>query len=211
MLTLRAVMRATAGDQNAANGCAAAATGLASPLVHAMLHLEKAGFAGGIDVVGDGGSAETDGVPKDLAQREAEPFEFGTAEAAGHAAGTDAGVEEALIGINVANPGEERLVEETRLDGESAAPEEGGEGLCADGKRFQAGGEEGGSVAEVLVGEAAEASGVDEAQFAAAGEGEARVGVGGDGSGRICDEQAAGHAEVNNPLGFGELGIRCFG
>ena len=58
-------------------------------------------------------------------------------------------------------------------------------------------------------GEASEAAGVDEAKFFAAAEGEDGVGVGRDGGVGGGDEQAAGHAEVDEELrGFSSLRVR---
>lgn len=61
---------------------------------------------------------------------------------------------------------------------------------------------------EIAEFETAEAAWVNEAQLAAAGQGEARVGVRGDWCVGSGDEETAGHAEVDYPLGRGPLGSR---
>ena len=58
---------------------------------------------------------------------------------------------------------------------------------------------------EIAEFETAEAAGVNEAQLVAAGQGEARVGVRGEGGVGGGDEETAGHAEVDYPLGAGGL------
>ena len=113
---------------------------------------------------------------EDFDQGGAEAGEFVAGEAAGVAGGTDAGVEERLVGVDVADAVEEGLVEQRGLDGGLAVAEEGDEVFERDGEGFAAG-------AFVLGvgcddGEAAEAAGVDEAELLAAAEGEDGVGVG---------------------------------
>lgn len=196
-------MGAAAGDEDAADGGSTSAAGEAGTLVDAMLHLEEAGLASGIDVIGDRGSAQTNGVLEDLAECETEALEFSAGEAARHAAGVDAGAEEALVGIDVADAGEEGLIEKGGLDRGPAAAEKGSEGGGPDGEGLDSGSEEGGGVAEVFVGEAAEAARIDEAKLAAAGESEAGVGVWREGRVGIGEKKTAGHAEVHDPLGFG--------
>ena len=196
-------MGAAAGDGYAADRRGAAAAGQAGALVDAVFHLEKSGFAGGIDVIGDGGSTQADGVMQDLAQCEAEALEISAGEAAGHAAGADSGAEEAFVGVDIADAGEEALVKEGGLDGSFSFAEERGEIFRGDGEGLETGGQKCRTLAEVFVRQATETAGIDEAEFAAAGECDARVGVRRDGRGGIGDEQAAGHAEVHDPLGFG--------
>lgn len=195
-------MSAAAGNENSANGGGAAAAGEAGSLVNGVAGLEEAGFTGGVDVVGDGRAAEADGVLKHLAESEAQALELGPGEAACHAPGADASVEEAFVGIDVADADEKRLVEERSFDGETALAKKRGEGFGADREGFDSGSEECGAVKQVLVSQAAEAARIDKAQLAAAGKSEARVSVGWNGHGRIGDEEAAGHAEMDDPLGF---------
>jgi len=137
---------------------------------------------------------------KDFDEGDTKAFEFGVGEAAGLPARTNAGTEERFVGVDVTHAGEQGLIEESGLDGEAPAAKERSECVGADGERFGAGSVEGFSPRQITEFEAAEAAGIDEAQFAAAGEGEARVGVGfeeGVGSG---DEKTAGHAEVDDPF-----------
>ena len=116
-------MTAAAGNRNAADGSSAAPARKPGPLVDAMLHLEKSGFPGGIHVVGDGGAAEADCAPEDLLEGVPEVFQLGSREAARDPPWADAGTEQALVGINVADPGEKRLVEKSGLYRESPVTE----------------------------------------------------------------------------------------
>ena len=160
--------------------------------VDLVLELEEAADAVGVNVVGDRGAAEFDGVGEDLLECGVEAHEFGAGEFAGRAAGADGGSEEALVGVDVADAVEDGLVEERGFDGELAVFEEGGEVGGGDGGGFGTGaGVVGGD------GEAAEAAGVDEAEFAVVGERENGVGVGWERDVGLRDEEAAGHAEVD--------------
>ncbi|MCU1248711.1 MAG: hypothetical protein JWQ49_1740 [Edaphobacter sp.] len=112
---------------------------------------------------------------------------------------SDAGVEQSFIGVDVADTVEERLVEQRRLNGGLAVAEEGGEVFERDREGFGAGAFV--SCVGRDDGEAAEAAGVDEAEFFAAAEGEDGVSVRGDGRVGGGDEQATGHAEMDEELG----------
>ena len=129
-------MGAAASDKEALDGGAAGEAGLAGAEVDAVLELEEAADAVGIDVVGDGGAAELNGVGEDVDKSLAEAGEFGAGEAAGVAAGTDAGVEEALVGVDVADAVEQALVQQRGFNGGAAAPEEGIEIFLRDIKWF---------------------------------------------------------------------------
>ncbi len=111
----------------------------------------------------------------------------------------DAGTEEALVRIDVADAVEQRLVEERSFDGELAPVEEGGEGWFSDGEGFAAGSGEGFGDE----GKSPEAAGVDEAKLATGSERQDGVGVGRLGDAAVGDEEAPGHAEVDQPLRVG--------
>ncbi len=181
----------------------ALAAGFAGAAVDHVLELKEAADAGGVDVIGDGGAAEFDGAGEDLLEGGVEAGELGAGEAPGGAAGADAGAEEGFVGVDVADAVQDGLVEECGFDGELAAAEEFGEGFRGDGGGFGAGAGVGAEGTE-----AAEAAGVDEAEFAAVGEGEDGVGVGGPGDLGGGDEEAAGHAEVDEELVVWRIGGR---
>lgn len=161
-------MGATAGNRNAANGSSAARAWKAGSLVDAVLHLKKAGFAGGIHVIGDRGAAKPDCVPKNLPKRDPQPLEFNSRKAAGHAAGADSGTKEAFVGVNISDPRQEGLVEESGLDRKAAVAEQRGERLGRNGERLLAGNEESRAPMEIGVFEPAKATGIDKAELAAA-------------------------------------------
>ena len=139
VLTVGTIMGAAAGDCDALDGCFAGEAGLAGALVDVVLELEKAARAFGIDIVGNGGTAEADCALEDFAHGEPEALEFDAGEASGAAARANAGAKEALVGVDVAYPGEERLVEQGRFDREAAATEEGCEFGRLDAERFGTG------------------------------------------------------------------------
>jgi len=167
---VRAVVGASPGEEDAADGGSADEAGLAGAQVDAMLELEEAGNAVGVDVIGDGRAPQFDGLAQDGLQGGVQPIEAGASEASGHARGADSGVEEAFVGVDVADAMEKLLVEQGGFDGELSMAKEGCEVGRRDGEGLAAGSAEGPRAAGVVDGvqsEAAEAAGVDEAEFAA--------------------------------------------
>src|SRR5271170_5443510 len=71
-LALRAVVAAAAGDYDAFDGRLADQAGLSFAAVDAVLQLEEAFFAVGIDIVRDGGAAEGNRFAKNLFDRSEE-------------------------------------------------------------------------------------------------------------------------------------------
>ena len=203
MLAMGAEVGAAAGDHDFPDGSFADEAGLAGALVDAMLELEESANSVGVDVVGDGRSTAADGVAEDFAQRPAQAFELAAGEAAGLAARPDAGAEEALVGIDVAHPGKQLLIEEGGFDGEAAAAKPLREIGCGDAQGFSAGRAESLDGAKVAKLQPAEAAGVDEAKLASADQGEACVGVRREGSVGGGYEQTAGHSQVHDPLASG--------
>jgi len=201
VLTIWAEMGSPAGKKNAPDGRLATAAGQAGSHVDAVLKLKKAPHAVGIDIIGDGGTAEPDGLLQNLAEGEPEPLKFSLGEAAGTAARPDTGVEEALVGVDIAHTGKEGLVEQGRFDGQAPSAEEGGKFLRGDREGLVAGGRKGRTPAEISKFEPAKAARVDEAQLQATFKAEAGMGVGGQGSFGRGHQEAAGHAEMDNPLG----------
>ena len=202
-------MGAAAGEGDAADGSGAGETGLAGAPVDAVFQLKKAAGAVGIDVVGDRGAADLDGVAENFDQRGAQAGEFGAGEARGLASGTDGGAEERLVGVDVADAVQERLIEQSSLDRRAARVEESDEIGEGDGEGFASGAGKGcrllvaGCWLRCVEGDATEAAWIDEADFAAgcfpwrAAQGEDGVGVGREGDFGRGDEEATGHAEVD--------------
>ncbi len=156
---------ATAYDDLLDQRCADAA-GLALAGVDQVLELEEAGDAVRVDVVGDGGAAELDGAVKHGLKRGVEAAELGAGEAGGLTARADAGASKGLVGVDVADAVEKRLVEQGGLDGGFAAAEESGEVGGGNGERFLAGAEVRAIDARGTDGQASEAAGIDEAELA---------------------------------------------
>ena len=76
---------------------------------------------------------------EDFDEGGAESGEFCASETTGVAGGADAGVEECLVGVDVADAVEQGLVEQRGLDGTAAMAEEGDEVFERDGEGFAAG------------------------------------------------------------------------
>jgi len=191
---------APSGQEGAANRGSADETGLAGAHVDAVLELEEAGYPVGVDIVGNGRATKLDGFAEDGLECSPKPFEAGAGEASSHVGGADAGVEEALVGIDVANTMQELLVEEGGLDRELAATEESGEIFGGDGEWLVTGPAEGVFCAGLVKSQTAETPGIDESELAARAERKNGVGVGRNGHVGGGDEQAAGHAEMDDPL-----------
>src|SRR5882757_1156161 len=100
-------------------------------------------------------------------------------ETASVAAGADSSAEEALIGVDIANPMKQRLIEQCCFDGSFSSPEEADEVPVGDGEGFAAGASVG--LPRRDDGQATEAAGVDETQLASAAEREDGVRMWGDG------------------------------
>lgn len=202
MLAFGAEMGTSAGKKKSANGSPAAEAGLPGSQVDTMLKLEKSPYPVRIDVIGDRGASKLNGVLQDLAQREPEAFQFGFRETSSASAGPDAGTIEALVRVNVADTGKQLLVQQSGLDGQASLAEEGGKRIPGDTQRFCARCGKGLVPCQVTKVQASETPGVDKAHLAAACESQTDVGVDCDRRVRRGDEQAASHAEVDDPLSF---------
>ena len=156
------------GNDDLANGRSTVTARLVFAGVDAVLKLEEAADAFGIDVIGDRRAAELDGMAENLLESDVEAVEFGAGKPAGLTAGTDTGAKETFIGIDIAHAGEQRLVEQRGLDGELTAPEENGEFAAGDGERLCASGVKGRATLEITELKAAEATGINEADLLAA-------------------------------------------
>ena len=165
-----------------------------------MLQLEEAPHPIGINIIRNRGATQPDGMLEHLTESQAQPFQFGLGEAASRFAWPDAGVEEALIGIDVAYARQKRLIEQGGFDGQPPPVEESRKGLRLNGQRLFAGGTESRIAAKVTELKPAKTTGVYKTQFAATGQAQSSVRVGGNrrlGSGY---QQPPGHAKMNDPL-----------
>ena len=176
------------------------AAGFAGAQVNAVLELKKAANPVGIHVVRDRGAAEADRLLKNSEECLTKALELGAAQAAGRAAGTDSGVEEAFVGVDVADAGKQRLVKKRRFDSEFASAKKGCELVFSDGERLRAWRIECRSPVQLAELETAEAARIDETEFAPAGQAQTGMGVRGNGVVRCGDEQAARHSEMDDPL-----------
>ena len=171
-------MGAAATDDDAFDWRAADAAGLAGARVDVVVELEEASDAVCVYIIGDRRAAKLNSFGQDLDECGAESGEFCASETTGVAGGADAGVEECLVGVDVADAVEQGLVEQRGLDGGFAVSEESDEVFEGDGEGFDAGTDvflfpRGGSDD----GETAEASSVDEAKLLSAAQSQNGVSV----------------------------------
>ena len=109
---------AAAGHAGAADGRTAGAAGLAGPLVDAHPVLEAAWYAVDIVVglIPGGGAAAVNALGEHLPNGVPEALPHGAGEAGGAAAGAEAGAEADLVGIDLADAGDDVLVHEHMLE-----------------------------------------------------------------------------------------------
>jgi len=69
-----------------------------------------------IDIIRYGRSAQLDGMPQNSLKRCAQPPKLLLAEPSSHSRGPNAGAEEAFIGINIAHPVQQFLVQKCGFD-----------------------------------------------------------------------------------------------
>ena len=89
----------------------ALAAGKSRAQVDAMFQLKKAAHPVCVHIIGDRGAPQPDGMIENLAQRQAQPFQFASSQPFTRAARADAGAKQALVGVDVAHPGEQFLIE----------------------------------------------------------------------------------------------------
>ena len=147
VLALRTVVRTPASDQNGSAagqrmrrmGVPQTAAGLPGAQVDAVLELEESAHAVRVDIIGNRGAAQADGMLKNAAGGPgARRSSSARVRRPAARPGPDAGAEEAFVGIDVAHAGEQGLVEQGGLDGKLPAAKEGGEVIAADGERLGA-------------------------------------------------------------------------
>ncbi len=107
-------------------------------------------------------------------------------------------MKKSLVGVDVANAMQQRLIQQRSFDRRLASPKECDELFERNGKRF-------GTGPFVFCvgrddGETAKAAGVDKTKLFAAAQGQDSMGVRGDGGLGCGDQQASGHAEVYEEL-----------
>ena len=133
-----------------------------------------------------------------------EAVEFRTLQIASHSSWADAGAKEALVGVDVAHPMQELLVEQGGLNSSAAAAEKGGEVIGGNAERLPAGALKGFrllfSCRNPVKFHASEAPWIDKAQFPGGRESKDAMGMRGDRRIRIGDQQAACHTQMNDPL-----------
>lgn len=203
-MAVGAKVGSTPCEDDSAHGFSTYEAWLPGPHIDAVFELKEACCAVGVEVIGDRGAAAGDGLAQDFAQGGSQPEEPLGAELSGGSRGPDFSAEEAFVGVDVADSVKEALVEQGGLDGELASAEERQEVLLGNGKGLASGAVKALFAGlQAVQGEAAEAARVDEAELGSSTERKRGVGVRWNGDLGWGDEQASGHAEMDDPLGFG--------
>src|SRR5580692_4949030 len=129
-------MRASPAHNDSLNHRSADATRLPRALVDAVFQLEKSPYPLRIHVIGNRGPPQPNRMLQNLAQSEPKPLQLCSRKPPGVAAWSKTRSKQALIGINVPHPGQERLVQQCRFDREPSPPEERHKGVGFDPQRL---------------------------------------------------------------------------
>ena len=109
-------MTGSPGDDDALDGALTRGARLAFPRIDPMKVLEFAGVAVGIHVVAEGTAAAADGAAEDLFHAAREPADAIERQVAAAGERVNARREERFVDVNVAEAGDEVLVEQCGLD-----------------------------------------------------------------------------------------------
>ena len=132
MLAPRTEVRRPAADHDPPDGPPAATAGLAGALVDEQVVLHRAvAFRGGVVV--DRAAASHDRLGEDSPDREVEAPLVGRSQGGRRPEGVEPGGPERLVGVDVADAGHERLVQEERLQASAAGPQPAPKGTDGEG------------------------------------------------------------------------------
>lgn len=109
-LALGAKIGPSIANRDAFNGGGADFAGLPTPMCYVESILLASRFAAGTAIVTDGGAGTADGFVEHLAYSSVQPLRLLFREAVGWPQRMDAGEEQRLIGVHVADAGDELLV-----------------------------------------------------------------------------------------------------
>ena len=118
LLARRAVVTTTLTENNPANRFAALETSLTFSRIHPPLKLITTIASIGRHKIANARSAGFNRTPKDFSNVLGESLALGTGDTACFARGSDTGQEECLVGVNIAHPCNNRLIEQKILDGD---------------------------------------------------------------------------------------------
>jgi hypothetical protein len=204
-LACRTVMTASSRNHDTLDRRLTYVTQLTFPAIDAMPQLKKTFFPIGIHVVGDGGATQANRLFQNLLEGSTQNSELFARKAAGTTTRPDAGSKQGFIGINVANPAEQFLVQQGALDRSLPPAKELYKIVFADFKRLQSGS---GKIPVAGDAEAPKAAWVDETYFPSRSELGDRMGMLLDvGVGR-ADQHLSCHPQVHDPLPWCSLGTQ---
>ena len=124
------------GDYKMRHDRPTAPAGQAGPTIGEEVGLVVAGAAVCIDVVAQGGPAGADGACEGLADGPAEAAGLLAVEGASRLQRVDSGAKEGLVGIDVADAGDDLLIEQRRFDRPAGGGQGGSQVVVADGQRI---------------------------------------------------------------------------
>ena len=111
-------MCAPSTQHNPANWRLADATRLSRALIDAMLQLIESPHPGSIHIIGHRRAAKLNRVLQNLAQGQPQTLQFRSGQPSGLTARPNPRVKQTFVSVDVAYPGEQRLVQQCGLDGQ---------------------------------------------------------------------------------------------
>ena len=193
-------MRPSSGQKNTSDWLLALAAGLALSPINAVLQLEKSLDACCVHIIRDRGTAQIDGPPQNPLQGQPKLFKLSLSQPAGCTPWADSGMKQAFVGVDVTRPGQQRLVQQSRLDREFAAVEEGSKLFCTNGQGLCARCGKGDRTGQIAPLQTAKASRVNKSNLASTRKLQACVCMKRNLSLRRRHHQTPRHPKMDNPL-----------
>lgn len=137
-LAALAVMASTPAEDDSFNRGLADQAGLAGAEIDTVLKLKEAFATFGVDIVGNGGSAQPDRLLQHLLDRNVQAIELSSSEPSCLPAWTDTRAKQRLISVDVPHPMQQLLIEQSSFDRSLASAKELGKIVGADGERLSA-------------------------------------------------------------------------
>ena len=195
-----AVVRPSPGHHNPPDRRRAAPARFPCALVDTVFKLEKTSNPVGIHIIRDRGTAQTNGSPQNLHQRCAQSLQLSSGQPPSRPSWPYAGAEQALIGVDVAYPGQQTLVQQRGFDRQSPPPEQSRKLFGFDRQRFGSRSGKARFTIQIAKLQTPKPSRVHKPQLLAARQAEPRMGVRRNRGIGPTYQQPPRHPQVHNPL-----------
>ncbi len=201
-------MGAAPSHDDALDRCSAHPARFPRTLINAVFQLEKSSHTLRIDVIGDRGSPKPNCMLQDFPQCESQPLQFHAGQPPGAPSGTKTRPKQALIGVDVPHPRQQRLIQQCRLDPQTPSPKKRRKLITLNVQRFRPRGPKTFPTRQIAKFQPPKPPRVHKTHLAAGGHGQTRMRVGGNRGIRSRHKQPSRHAKVDNPLRLRRLHTR---